>query len=165
MKRIALLILLSPVLAQPSLAGETPALTPEVFDVIVGDDWSGALTYLNYGEPVKDFTIPAELEVERVERGVKIAYKYPDEPHQNSTVTARLNEDGSQLMGAAVTVNDIGAAGAREIRTEYACEDMGKTAECEMIYELSSDRVVMRKMVTYSGEADAFRRSEYVFTR
>lgn len=165
MKRIALFILLSPVMVPTSVAAETPVLTPDAFDVIVGDNWSGALTYLNYGEPAKDFTIPAELEVERIEEGLKMAYKYPDEPHQNSTVTARINEDGSRLMGAQVTLNAIAESGAREIRTEYACQDMGKAAACEMIYELSADRVVMRKMVAYTGDSEAFRRNEYVFTR
>jgi len=165
MKRMTCLVLLAPLFAQTGLAEETPALTPDVFDAIVGDDWSGELTYLNYGEPVKDFTIPAELDVERVEQGLKMAYIYPDEPHQNSTVTARISKDGSKLMGAPVTLNAMQASGVREIRTAYPCEDMGKAAACEMIYLLSSDEVVMRKMVTYEGETEAFRRNVYVFTR
>ncbi|MEM7639525.1 MAG: hypothetical protein AAF269_10695 [Pseudomonadota bacterium] len=165
MKRMTCLVLLAPLFAQTGLAEETPALTPDVFDAIVGDDWLGELTYLNYGAPVKDFTIPAELDVERVEQGLKMAYIYPDEPHQNSTVTARISKDGSKLMGAPVTLNAMQASGVREIRTAYPCEDMGKAAECEMIYLLSRDEVVMRKMVTYEGETEAFRRNVYVFTR
>ena len=165
MKSLACLILITPVLTHTHVSADTPLLTSEVFDVIIGNDWTGELTYLNYGEPVKDFTIPAALKVERVEAGVKMAYIYPDEPHQNSTITVRMSEDGSKLMGAPLTVNRMLDTGSREFRTEYACEDMGRTASCEMIYQLRADQVVMRKMVTYAGETDAFRRNEYVFTR
>lgn len=165
MKRMTYLFFLVPMLAPYVASAETPMLTPDTFDVIVGDDWSGDLTYLNYGEPVQDFTIPAELEIERVEMGLKMAFKYPDEPHQNSTMTARVSADGSMLSGAPVTLNAVSDISTREIRTEYPCEDMGKGASCEMIYQIRSDQLVMRKMVTYSGEIEAFRRNEYVFTR
>ena len=165
MKYIVCLVLLSPVFSHAEARAETPALTLDTFNEIVGDDWTGELTYLNYGEPVKDFTIPAALEVEQIESGLKMAYIYPDEPHQNSTLTVRISEDGSRLMGAPVTQNVVLETGEREIRTEYACQDMGKTASCEMIYQLRADQVVMRKMVTYSDETEAFRRNQYVFTR
>ncbi|MEO1187692.1 MAG: hypothetical protein AAFW60_01365 [Pseudomonadota bacterium] len=165
MKCIAYLVLFAPVFPQAEAAAEAPALTLDAFNEIIGDDWTGELTYLNYGEPVKDFTIPAALEVERVESGLSMAYIYPDEPHQNSTIIVRISEDGSKLMGAPVTINADRDTDGREIRTEYACEDMGQSASCEMIYQIRADQILMRKMVTNNGETEAFRRNEYVFTR
>ena len=35
----------------PAVAAEQPALTVEMLDVAVGDDWTGQLTYLNYQAP------------------------------------------------------------------------------------------------------------------
>lgn len=165
MKRLIFSILLAPMLSFPSVAGEIPALSPGSLAVIAGDDWTGGLTYLNYGEPVKDFTIPAELDVEIVENGLKLAYIYPEEPQQNSIVTAKVSADGTKLMGAKITANRLLESGAREIVTTYACQDMGQTATCEMIYQLSETEFSVRKMVTYAGASETFRRNAYSFTR
>jgi len=165
MKRCAYSLLVASTLVFSSHAGEVPTLSPEALEIIAGDDWTGSLTYLNYGEPARDFTIPAALEVEIVERGLKLSYNYPEEPQQNSVVTARVSEDGTKLMGAPVTKISILETGAREVLTNYPCEDMGRSAACEMAFTFSENEFRVRKMVTYDGETDGFRRNEYIFTR
>lgn len=146
-------------------ASEIEAVTPESFDPILGTDWAGSLTYMNYQDPFQDVTIPAALEVAVVEGGFEFSYKYPDEPHANSSSIVVLSEGGSVLMDQPVTANETLADGMQQITTAFACEDMGKPASCEMIYVLSPNALSMRKMVTYEGEGQAFRRNEYNFVR
>ena len=165
MKRWAYSLLLASTLVLSSHADQTPVLSPDALEIIAGNDWTGSLTYLNYGEPVRDFTIPATLEVDVVERGLKLSYKYPEEPHQNSVVTARVSEDGTKLIGASISANSVLETGARRVVTNYSCEDMGRSAACETTFTFSAKEFRVRKMVTYKGETVGFRRSEYIFTR
>lgn len=165
MKRLVYSLFLVPVLVLSGQAEDVPALSSDMLEVIAGDDWTGSLTYLNYGEPSRDFTIPATLEVDVVENGLKLAYKYPEEPQQNSVVTARVSKDGTKLIGATISANTILESGARQVVTNYSCEDMGRSALCEMTFTFSGNEFRVRKMVTYKGETDGFRRNEYVFTR
>ncbi|MEM9054001.1 MAG: hypothetical protein AAGB16_01635 [Pseudomonadota bacterium] len=165
MKPLALSLFIAPLLALPGFAGEVPPLAQEDLDILIGDDWTGSLTYLNYGEPVKDFTIPAEIDIERTEGGLNLSYQYPDEPHQNASMVSKVSADGARLNGETITSNTLLETGAREIRTAYPCEDMGRKASCEMIYTLSATSFETRKLVTYQGETEAFRRNAYSFSR
>lgn len=149
----------------PAAANEAPSVALEELSVVEGKDWTGSLTYLNYQEPYRDFTITAALEVTPVEGGLKLAYKYPDEPQANSTIIAKISDDGRSFMGEPVVQNTVLEVGGREIKTAFACDDMGRPAACEMTYSLSPTTVRIKKMVTYVGETESFRRNEYVFTR
>ena len=165
MQHLVLSVVFAMSLAPLSQAETATALSADSLEIVAGDDWTGTLTYLNYGEPLRDFTIPAELQVEVIERGLRLNYKYPEEPKENSSVTARISADGTKLMGAPIVANRVLDAGEREVITRYPCNDMGQTATCETILTLSQNEFRSRKMVTYEGESDAFRRNEYVFTR
>lgn len=146
-------------------AGEAVSLSPSDLVVVAGDDWTGSLTYLNYQAPFEDVTIPANLEVEATETGLKLGYIYPDEPHANSTITLKVSEDGTMMMGEPIVSNTLLETGAREVKTAFPCEDMGKAASCEMTYTFGASELNVTKMVTYEGETDAFRRNAYSFTR
>jgi len=165
MKRLILSVLLAPIVSISIASAEPVTVSSEDLSVVIGDDWSGELTYLNYGEPVKDFTIPAEIDVSLVEGGFEFSFQYPDEPHANSTMIAAISGDGAQINDETVIANMIDESGTREIRTTFSCEDMGQSATCEMIYTLGANRFEMRKMVTYDGASDAFRRNVFRFTR
>nr|WP_070960512.1 hypothetical protein [Hyphomonas sp. Mor2] len=165
MKRIILPLLISPLIVFSSAAEDPVTVSVEDLSVVIGTEWTGSLTYLNYGEPVKDFTIPAEIDVAETEGGFKFSFQYPDEPHANSTSLTGISADGTQINGETVVANALLDTGAREIRTTSSCKDMGKAATCEMIYTLGSKTFEMRKMVTYEGETDAFRRNVFSFTR
>lgn len=165
MKLIPVALLAPAILALSAHAGETVSLSPSDLAVVAGNDWTGSLTYVNYQPPFEDVTIPANLEVEATETGLKLAYIYPDEPHANSTVTLKVSEDGQMMMGEPIISNTLLETGAREVKTAFPCEDMGKAASCEMTYTFGASALNVTKMVTYEGETDAFRRNAYSFTR
>ncbi len=145
---------------------DTPTtLTQTDLSGLISDEWAGTLTYLNYGEPKEDFTIPAELDVKLTEGGLKLYFQYPEEPDQNSDVTVLIGAEGRTLNGDTVTGKTTRPDGSTEVRTSGACEDMGRAAMCEVIYTWSTSDFEMKKMVTYAGETEAFRRNAYVFSR
>ena len=165
MRKLMVSALFGAALAIPALASEPTALEVADLEVVVGAEWTGSLTYLNYQEPFIDFTIPATLAVTATEAGLKLAYTYPEEPHANSTVQAEISANGTKLMGEPIVSNTELESGGREIQTRFACEDMGRSAVCEMTYSLAPLELRITKMVTYDGETEAFRRNAYVFTR
>ena len=165
MKLIVSAFIAPAILTLSAYAGETEGLSPSDLAVVAGTDWTGSLTYLNYQPPFEDVTIPANLEVEATDTGLKFAYVYPDEPHANSTIILKVSEDGQWMMGAPIVSNTLLESGMREVKTAYSCEDMGKAASCEMIYTFGASELNVTKMVTYEGETDAFRRNAYNFTR
>ena len=165
MRKWKISLLMVPALMAPAFATEPPALDVADLEVVVGADWTGSLTYLNYQEPFIEFTIPAALTVTATEAGLKLAYEYPDEPHANSTVQAEISANGTKLMGEPIVANTELENGGRMIQTAFACEDMGRSAACEMTYSFAPSELRITKMVTYDGETESFRRNAYVFTR
>ena len=148
-----------------SAAADVPALALSDLEPVIGEDWTGQLTYLNYQAPFDDVTIRANLNASMIEDGLQLDYIYPDEPHANSTVMAVIENGGTSFMGEPIVSNAVTSDGARQLMTAFACEDMGRPAQCEMTYSFSATVVQIKKMVTYDGEAESFRRNEYVFTR
>ncbi|MEO0450693.1 MAG: hypothetical protein AAFZ74_10300 [Pseudomonadota bacterium] len=165
MKLLVVSLLSSVVVTFAAVAAETPPLEASDLEIAIGADWTGSLTYLNYQDPFVDFTIPAALEVEATETGLQLAYKYPDEPHANSTIVAEISQNGTLLMGEPIVSNLTLEDGGREVKTAFDCEDMGRPAACEMTYSFSANELRIKKMVTFEGETEGFRRNEYVFTR
>ena len=84
MKRLILALLILPISAISSAADEAATVSTDDLSVITGDDWTGELTYLNYGEPVIDFTIAAEIDVTEIEGGFEFSFQYPEAPGNRS---------------------------------------------------------------------------------
>ena len=165
MKSVLVSACLLPLTVLTAQADEVPPLTLDIFEPIAGDDWTGSLTYLNYQEPFEDVTIPANVEISLGESGIKLDYKYPNEPHANSSVVASISDDGMTFINEPVIGNTSSEDGTREIKTAFACEDMGRPAQCEMTYRFSPSTLLIKKMVTYDGATEAFQRNAYTFQR
>ena len=67
-----------------------PTVALSDFTRILGEDWTGALTYHDYSPPFGDVTIPATIGVTRVDGGLQLAIRYPKEPKENSTDVLKL---------------------------------------------------------------------------
>lgn len=152
----------------PSTTAETSEAGPVIeladFEPAVGEDWTGSLTYLNYGEPKKDFTIPAEASVSIGNRGVTIAYRYPEEPEQNGKSTISIKDNGRRF-GDQTVVSRTMQDTALEIMTTSDCNDMGQSATCTYTYMVGAQSLSVKKMVALDDGTPAFRRSVYQFTR
>ncbi len=162
LKKLGLLVCL---VACQSVGSGRPVALSDALSLLEGDAWTGTLTYLNYGEPVKDYTIPATLSVTQTADGFVFAYGYPDEPQENSKGIVTIGADDKTLDGNAVQVHEYGADGMHRIVTKGPCEDMGQAAMCEKTWTISETRFSMRKMVAPDDGRAPFRRNEYTFSR
>ena len=157
----ALLISACATQAQP------PAMTTSPADPapLIGTDWTGTLTYMNYQEPFIDVTIPAALEVTETASGLELFFKYPDEPQANSRYELTYSDTGSDIDGKPLTERMVSETGATTLKTVAKCEDMGRAASCEMVYQISDADFIQTKFVTYAESGEQIRRNSYAFTR
>lgn len=132
--------------------------------VLVGDDWEGTLTYLNYGEPKKDVTIPAKLAVAQNHDMFELYFEFPEEPDANGRAELVISDDGRMLNDETVT-RRMEEDGTLTLVTESDCKDAAVQAKCEFTYDISPSALSIRKMVTLDGDTDAYRRNHYSFTR
>ena len=140
-------------------------VSPEDFDPLVGDDWEGELTYLDYGDNETEITLPAELAVSRNDRVLDLYFSFPDEPQANGRAEMVISEDGRRMNDETVERRIRTDSGELMVITGQACEDNGAPADCEFTYIVSQDALSITKRVDPEGEGEAFRRNRYVFTR
>jgi len=145
-------------------SGADPLIAKADFDSVLGDDWSGSLTYLNYSEPFEEVTIPAEIDVSSSPTGLTFSFQYPEEPQQNSTLTIDLSGPSNEIRDAKI-VRRSTVGNSVIFMTVEPCEDMGREANCEMIYALAPNMLNIVKVVTYDGETESFQRNAYAFSR
>ena len=140
-----------------------PTISVDDFRPLVGEEWSGELTYLNYNSDERS-TIPVRYRViEDAPGELKFKIAYPGEESHNATNTIAIGEGGTTLFGAPVisrTQTDDGL----EIVTLTDGEDGNKPAKIRIIYRISASDFSMEKRVRFGGENE-FRRNIYEFGR
>lgn len=150
--------------APQGLSVPAPMISPSDFAVILGDGWTGELTYLDYssGETV---AIPATLSVGPINgQSIGYAFGYPDEPDANSPGVWEISADGQALDGKTVTRRSDGVDGEVVLILEYDGEDDNKPARVTETLVLTADALTFGKTVQFDG-GDAFQRNSYAFER
>ena len=154
--------------APPALQGlsmPAPMVSASDFEVVIGDDWAGELTYLDYssGETV---AIPATLSVGPIDgRTINYAFGYPDEPQAKNAGTWTISGDGQSLDDKTVTSRMDGDNGDLILVMEYSGSDNNAPAEITETLILSANGIVMTKDVQPEGETQAFQRNSFAFSR
>ncbi len=163
-RRLALLAAASCLVALPALSAGPAAVTEADLARVVGDDWTGELTYRDYSPPFGKVAIAAEVDVTRTAAGLTLSMQYPREPQANSSDDLNIADAGRTLGGDPVIARED-IAGAAVITTRAPCEDDGREAVCERIYTFGDKTLSLRKTVRLTGETEAFERNSFVFTR
>ena len=144
-------------------AAEPPAVQPGDLALLEGS-WTGSLTYRDYSPPYEDVSIPATLEADQLEEGIRLELKYPDAPSAYDRSMLIASDEGRTLNSETV-MSRTETGDEVTIVTASECEDDGRPAKCEVTYTLSPKVFEMKKMVALdSGEAP-FRRNAYAFVR
>lgn len=140
-----------------------PAVQPGDLALLEGS-WTGSLTYRDYSPPHEDVSIPATLEVDPLDEGMRLELKYPGEPSAYDRSMLIASDEGRTLNSETV-MSRTKVDDELTIVTASECEDDGRPAQCEVTYTLSPKVFEMKKMVALdSGEAP-FRRNAYAFVR
>ena len=141
-----------------------PTVSPDDLSVLVGDDWQGELTYLDYGDNKTETTLPVNLLVGQNDRTFELHFTFPDEPQANGRAEINISDDGRQLNDETL-VRRLEDGSALMLVTHQACDDNGVNGDCEFTYMIAPDAFSITKMVTPEGSDAAYRRNHYLFTR
>lgn len=140
-------------------------VSDEELDQLLGDTWTGELMYVNYSDN-KPVRLPVELVITRKKsRQYKFAYTYPKEPQANRTPTIKIGRKYNSIGKNPIIERNELTDGTLQIITSGAGKDNEKAATFRFIYELSSNRLIIRKEVTFIDGSDVLVRNEYQFTR
>lgn len=149
--------------------GFSGAPTVKIKDLrrLSGAQWTGTLTYLDYGTN-KKVSIPSNLIVTPSTED-KLSwvfdYQYPDEPKANSKSTVTISKDGKSIDGETVTDKQNLAGNAVKIVTEKAGEDNDKKAVFRFTYLIGENSFSLKKEVKYQDATSYFERNEYSWKR
>lgn len=151
--------------APQGLSMPAPLVSASDFEIVLGDNWVGELTYLDYssGDTV---AIPATLSVGPINhRAISYTFGYPDEPQANSDGAWLISGDGQLLDDKTVTSRMEGDNGDLILVMEYSGSDNNAPAEITETLILSASGIVMTKDVQPEGETQAFQRNSFAFSR
>ncbi len=140
----------------------TVKLNQTDFDSLINKQWSGTLTYLDYGTG-KPVSILSELKVTHSVKGAGIytwATSYPQEPSHNSVDELVISKDGSVLDGENVRSREFLADGTLKIIAQTEGIDNNKKAIYRITYLLGKSFYKRTKEVCYVGENTYFTRNE-----
>lgn len=145
-------------------AMDQPTVSAADLQRMVGDDWTGTLTYRDYSPPFGRVTLQVAAKIKATPAGVETSLHYPREPNADGASELAVSADGAMLDGERVVLRRV--EGDRLIlATEAACEDDGKRATCRHEYALAPREINWRKLVTFSGDGAPVERNAYRFTR
>lgn len=149
----------------PTVNPDGPKATLSDFSVIAGKDWTGNLTYTDYGTS-KDVTIRTTATIKpKRPRTLNYTVSYPDEPWQDGKAKIRISKDGRQLDGHEIINRMTGEDGELIFVTQYDGEDDNKPAEIMMTYGIDQSRFYIRKDVKYGTGEGYLQRNIYDFRR
>lgn len=146
---------------------KSPKVKAKDLQQLTGTQWTGTLTYLDYGKN-KKVSIPANLIV-TTSAADKLSwvfdYQYPDEPKANSKETVTLSRDGKIFDGETVVEKNKLDDGTIKIVTEKAGMDNDKKSQFRFTYLLSRTSFSIKKEVKYDGTNEFFERNQYSWKR
>ncbi|MEQ8557785.1 MAG: hypothetical protein RIB03_05665 [Henriciella sp.] len=145
-------------------ASFAPKVSPDDFSVLVGDEWEGSLTYLDYSDEETETTIPAELLVGQNGRTFELYFSFPEDPRADGRAEVAISENGRKVNDETVQ-RRVQRGDELMLVTKQDCQDNAVTATCEYTYTIAPQEFTITKMVTPRDEDEAFRRNHYSFTR
>lgn len=158
--------LLVALLAYFPVTAQQPMLSSSDLTPLIGGEWTGELTYLDYGSG-KRTSIRSNLVVTQASDPLvwNTEYLYPDEPKANSKSTIGLSKDGLVFNDQRVTVKNRSQDGGLTFVTEKEGTDNGKKALFRYTYRLSPVKFSIRKEVRIEGGSEFFERNTYSWAR
>lgn len=153
--------------SQSTAATDAPHVLPADLDLISGQPWTGALTYLDYTSS-KPTTIPCTMIIARIpdpDLAWEMRIGYPDEPHANSSNVLRIGAAGTTLDNETVLERTTMRDGAIRLVTKTTGTDADRKATFKFIYVLSPNSCSIQKLVCPEGESVFFERHIYRWVR
>lgn len=150
-----------------SVFGQSAKISPKDISVLVGERWTGTLTYRDYGTG-KPVTILSDVTIS-LAKGEKskwnFSFEYPKEPKANSSDVIELSRDGRTFDGEKVIEIKNLSSGVLRFTTEIKGEDDDKPALIRHVYLISKTEFTKTKEVKFDGAAEFIERNTYKWKR
>ena len=162
MKSIFAAILLSlGILIQPN------EVTKEHLQVFEGE-WTGSLTYLNYGDDKTLVTLPLRTEASMDAKGVRFNYYFTEPSGSIEERKDRLYFRDGKLMFSGKW--EIVSSEAKDLQNwtmelKKSGKDNNKDSDFKESIIVTPDKITVTKMVKYRDGDAYFMRNQYVFER
>lgn len=144
-----------------------PKIKSKDLQLVAGAQWTGTLTYLDYGKN-KKVSIGSNLIVTQSaddKRAWIFDYQYPKEPKANSRETVTISRNGKTIDGETIIGRKKLDDGTLEIITEKTGEDDDKKSLFRFTYLIGKKSFSIKKEVKYDGTTEFFVRNEYSWKR
>ena len=153
------------ILVVTSLLSQSVRIEPSDFHRLIGDRWTGELTYLDYGSK-KEVVIRSNLSVTREDSDSwTFEYEYPDEPKANSKKTLSIVGDGTRIDDETIIERNVLPDGMVQILSERAGKDDNREAVFRYTYLISEKSFSIKKEVRLAGSSEWFERNRYRWAR
>ena len=148
-----------------SLQLAAQSISLNTLDEVIGEDWTGKLTYLDYTSN-EEVSLLVNLEVTKIKEGTyQFAYSYPNEPKANSKTKIRISSDGTKISGNKITKVEKTEEGLLIIHAESKGSDNNEKAMLYFTYTIGERLFSTKKEVKLAGDDDRFLRNEYRLSR
>ncbi|MDQ1592444.1 MAG: hypothetical protein QOG71_3071 [Pyrinomonadaceae bacterium] len=144
-----------------------PKIKADDLQLVTGAQWTGALTYLDYGRN-KKVSISSNLVVTRSaadQLSWFFEYKYPDEPKADGKKNLVIGKNGRTINGATVMERTTLADKTLKVVTEDAGTDNDEPALLRLTYLMGAKSFSIKKEVRYVGAGEFIVRNEYSWKR
>ena len=134
---------------------------------LTAGDWTGTLTYLDYGKN-KKVSIPVTLNVTKSTKDDStwvFSMRYPEEPQANNVDEITISSDGKKLEEETVVERSVLPDKTLKLVTVKQAKDNDKPALLRYTYSIGSRSFSIRKEVRYDDSSEFFERNEYRWTR
>lgn len=150
-----------------SASAQTAKISPDDLKILEGTQWTGTLTYLDYGTN-KQTSIKSNVTVSRPD-AEKLTwtfdYQYPLEPKANRKDQVVLTPDGKTFDGETVIERIKQADGTLKIVTTKEGVDNGKKSLYRFTYLAGKNSFYVKKEVRQESSTEFFVRNEYAWKR
>jgi hypothetical protein len=137
------------------------------FQVLTGKQWTGALTYLDYGNGQKTTIASILLVSQSTDNQSKwvFDYQYPDEPRANKKSELLLGLDGATFDGNKVVEKTYLPDKTLKLVMEKNDKDNNKVALLRYTYLFNETKFSIKKEVKYDGTNEFLERNEFSWKR
>lgn len=151
----------------PAVSATLPAeaLTP------LEGEWTGSLSYLDYGDNETRVTLPTTVDFTRTNKGLSYTYVYTEPNGQtieDEGVLMLLGDNRVRMGDDLFEVGSVMLDKAGRLHTlvmSQSGEDNNRPGVFFHTIRVDGDRLVMEKAVLLDGATESFVRNEYSFQR
>ena len=131
-------------------------------------NWTGTLTYLNYGDDETLVTLPVDLEASYSDQGLSFDYLFtePGGGIEKRNGSLKLKKGKVYYSGIWELVDTkITSLNEWTVELKRSGKDNNRKAQFRQTIEVTAEKITVTKNVRYEGTDNFFMRNQYIFEK